>query len=150
MKSDLIDAYIFWVGRPFFVLECLTGKRGFGVYFASAKPTALVIGILLLINWLIINGDREMLLRVRTRVRKSTPKIKLTGRAGMIYSDAGRTMKIDSEMLACGEYDLVIYERSMQSGNRPMMMNRLRLMMFPESKVTSTSYLQRYRIEWQS
>ena len=50
--------------------------------------------------------------------RKKT-KLKLTGRAGMIYTDAGRTMHIDSEMLACGEYDMVIYERSMRAWQSP-------------------------------
>jgi hypothetical protein len=132
------------------VLECLTGKRGFGVYFASAKWPALVIGILLLINWLIIKRRSGDVASGENTGSKSTPKIKLTGRAGMIYSDAGRTMKIDSEMLACGEYDLVIYERSMQKWQPPHDDEPITADDVSRIKSDIDKHLQRYRIEWQS
>ena len=43
-------------------------------------------------------------------------KIKFTGRTGLIYEDdTHRRMSIFSEMLHGGDYDIVIYEESMES-----------------------------------
>lgn len=81
---------------------------------------------------------------------RNKTKLKLTGRAGMIYSDAGRVMKVDSEMLASGKYDIVIYERSMQAwepphGNEPISeADRSRI------KQDIERHLKRCRIEWQA
>lgn len=82
---------------------------------------------------------------------KSKTKLKVTGRAGMIYSDAtGRIMKIDSEMLACGEYDMVIYERSMQAWQPPHDSESITEDERSAIKQDVERHLKRCRIEWQA
>ena len=67
----------------------------------------------------------------------------------MIYSDAGRVMKIDSEMLACGEYDMVIYERSMQAWQPPHDNDPITEEDRSRIKQDIERHLKRCRIEWQ-
>lgn len=83
--------------------------------------------------------------------RKGKTKLKLTGRAGMIYSDAmGRVMEIDSEMLACGDYDLVVYERSMRAWKPPHDDEPITEQEHLEIKQDIERHLRRSRIEWQA
>lgn len=41
-------------------------------------------------------------------------KVLLQGRAGLIYEESGRSILIDSEMLAGPDYDIVIYTNSIK------------------------------------
>jgi len=82
--------------------------------------------------------------------RKHTTKIELTGRAGMIYSDADRVMKIDCEMLAKGEYDMVIYERSMHAWQPPHEDESVTDEEISKIKRDIENHLKRCRIEWQA
>jgi hypothetical protein len=50
---------------------------------------------------------------------KKAFKLKVTGRAGLIYSEAGKSMRIDSEMLVGPTYDIVIYKDSIASWEPP-------------------------------
>jgi len=82
---------------------------------------------------------------------KKKTKLKLTGRAGMIYSDTnGRVMKIDSEMLACGEYDMVIYERSMQRWQPPFDHESITEKELLTIKQEVERHLKRCHIDWQA
>jgi len=81
---------------------------------------------------------------------KKKTKLKLTGRAGMIYTDADRVMKIDSEMLACGEYDMVIYERSMQAWQPPHDNEPVTDEDRSRIKKDIETHLKRCSIEWQA
>ncbi len=51
--------------------------------------------------------------------RKKIFKLKITGRAGLIYEEGDRLMRIDSEMLTGPKYDMVIYGGSIQSWEPP-------------------------------
>lgn len=44
-------------------------------------------------------------------------KVKITGRAGLIYQENGKAIEIDSEMLVGPEYDIVIYAKSIKEWN---------------------------------
>ena len=81
---------------------------------------------------------------------KKKTKLKLTGRAGMIYTDADRVMKIDSEMLACGEYDMVIYERSMRAWQSPNDNEPVTDEDRSRIKEDIETHLKRCSIEWQT
>lgn len=82
--------------------------------------------------------------------RKRKTKLKLTGRAGMIYSDHGRVMKIDSEMLASGEYDMVIYTRSLQAWQPPHENDPISEEELTQIKENIEAHLKRCSIDWQS
>ena len=82
--------------------------------------------------------------------RKNATKLKLTGRAGMIYSDKDRVLKIDSEMLAQGEYDLVVYERSMKNWQPPNDNQMITDEERARIKQDIERHLKRCRIEWQA
>jgi hypothetical protein len=52
--------------------------------------------------------------------KRKHSRVKLTGRAGIIYCDQdGRTMHVDSEMLAGKEFDIVIYLDSIKKWQPP-------------------------------
>lgn len=76
--------------------------------------------------------------------------LKLTGRAGMIYSDAGRVMKINSEMLASGDYDMVVYVRSMQAWQPPHENEPVSDLDREKIKKDIERHLKRSRIDWQA
>lgn len=76
-------------------------------------------------------------------------RLSLSGRAGMVYSSAGRTMKIDSEMLAHGEYDMVVYERSMRTWQAPHENEPICEEELSTIKKDIERHLRGCRIEWQ-
>lgn len=82
--------------------------------------------------------------------RSHNSNLKLTGRAGMIYSDDGRVMKIDSEMLASGEFDMVVYERSMQAWQPPHEKDPVDDEDREKIKKNIERHLCRCRIDWQA
>jgi hypothetical protein len=51
--------------------------------------------------------------------RKKDFKLKLTGRAGLIYEENGKSMRVDSEMLVGPTHDIVIYKDSIKSWAPP-------------------------------
>lgn len=51
--------------------------------------------------------------------RKKDFKLKLTGRAGLIYEENGKSMRVDSEMLVGPTHDIVIYKDSIKSWEPP-------------------------------
>lgn len=51
--------------------------------------------------------------------KKNSFKLKLTGRAGLIYEEEGKIMHVDSEMLVGPSFDIVIYESSIQFWDPP-------------------------------
>jgi hypothetical protein len=50
---------------------------------------------------------------------KKNYKIKITGRAGLIYQENGKSLEVDSEMLAGPTYDIVIYRASILGWSPP-------------------------------
>lgn len=74
--------------------------------------------------------------------------IKITGRAGLIYKENGKTLMVDSEMLAGKEYDMVIYMDSINKWEPPN--NNLQLTEKEKERIKSniTSELKNIRIEW--
>ena len=51
--------------------------------------------------------------------KKDSFKLKIKGRAGLIYSESGKVLKIDSEMLTGPEYDMVVYASSISHWEHP-------------------------------
>jgi hypothetical protein len=51
--------------------------------------------------------------------KKKDFKLKFTGRAGLIYEENGKSMRVDSEMLVGPTYDIVIYKDSIKSWGPP-------------------------------
>lgn len=45
---------------------------------------------------------------------KKSFKVKITGRAGLIYQENGKSLEVDSEMLGGPEHDIVIYKQSIE------------------------------------
>jgi hypothetical protein len=76
-------------------------------------------------------------------------KLKLTGRAGLIYKNDGRTMLIDSEMLGTGEYDMVIYERSMKAWQAPHDGEVVTEEEKQRIKEDIQTHMKKCRIDWQ-
>ena len=52
-------------------------------------------------------------------LRKKAFRVKLTGRAGLVYEEAGKSLGVDSEMLAGPRFDIVIYENSIKHWQPP-------------------------------
>lgn len=50
---------------------------------------------------------------------KKNYKLEITGRAGLLYKEDKKSMKIDSEMLAGSIHDVVIYTDSINQWNPP-------------------------------
>jgi hypothetical protein len=48
---------------------------------------------------------------------KRSFKVKLTGRAGLLYQEGEKSVEIDSEMLNGANYDIVIYKESIEKWN---------------------------------
>jgi len=75
-------------------------------------------------------------------------RVKLHGRAGIIYEENGRSMVIDSEMLAGPSFDIIIYLDSMIAWEIPHQYELVN----EEDKVrireNITRELNKYRIEW--
>lgn len=46
-------------------------------------------------------------------------KVKVTGRAGLIYKEGKKSMKVDSEMLTGSNYDIVVYKGSISKWDPP-------------------------------
>ena len=81
---------------------------------------------------------------------KRTVKIKITGRSGLIYEDeCRRKMQIFSEMLVGGEYDMVVYERSIVSWLPPYDGNPVTEEERGKIKKNIEEYFKRWRIDWQ-
>lgn len=81
---------------------------------------------------------------------KNKTKLKVTGRAGLIYSSAGRVMNIDSEMLGDSDYDIVIYEGSMTHWQPPHQDEPITINEMADIKQDIERLLKNSRIEWQS
>ena len=45
--------------------------------------------------------------------------VKVRGRSGILYSEGGNTVVIDSEMLAAGPFDMVVYRDSLTTWITP-------------------------------
>lgn len=52
-------------------------------------------------------------------------KLKITGRAGLLYQEGKRLMKIDSEMLVGPTYDIIVYTDSIRQWEPPFQKDRL-------------------------
>jgi len=81
---------------------------------------------------------------------KNKKNIKITGRAGLIYRHGPKVMKIDSEMLAGGDFDMVIYERSMRKWQPPYDLESISEDVFSDIKNDVQKLLKKYRIDWQA
>jgi len=57
--------------------------------------------------------------------KKKDFKVTVTGRAGLIYKEKGKLMRVDSEMLAGPTYDIVIYKDSIDSWEPPFESEKL-------------------------
>lgn len=79
---------------------------------------------------------------------KKTFSIKITGRAGLIYKENGKTLMVDSEMLTDEEYDMVVYTDSMNKWEAPN--HNLQLTDKEKELIKSniTADLKNIRIEW--
>jgi len=76
-------------------------------------------------------------------------KVKLTGRAGLIYQEGGKTMNIDSEMLAGPDSDMVIYLDSISKWNPPHENELISVERKEQIKANLLKELSNIRIEWQ-
>jgi Immunity protein 74 len=75
-------------------------------------------------------------------------RVKLQGRAGLIYEENSRSMLIDSEMLAGTDFDIVIYLTSIKAWDIPHQSELVN----EEDKVrirdNITCKLSKYKIDW--
>ena len=80
--------------------------------------------------------------------RKKKLSVKVTGRAGLIYKEDGKTLMADSEMLAGGDYDMVIFTDSINKWEPPY--DNIELSEEDKKRMKSniTSELKNIRIEW--
>ena len=51
--------------------------------------------------------------------KRKNCRVKLTGRAGLLYEEGNRSMLVDSEMLAGKDFDMVIYSESIKQWQPP-------------------------------
>ena len=80
---------------------------------------------------------------------KSKSKLKVTGRAGLVYKRDGKTMRIYSEMLMGDEYDMVIYQRSMTHWESPHAEEPITENEKQQIKDDVKQHLKRCKIDWQ-
>jgi hypothetical protein len=75
-------------------------------------------------------------------------RVKLMGRAGLIYEEDGRSMIIDSEMLAGPDFDIVIYLDSLDV----MIDSNKKKLIAAEDKIrikeNIANELIKFRIDW--
>lgn len=81
--------------------------------------------------------------------RRKRISVDVDGRAGLVYREGDHTLLIDSEMLAGGEYDLVVYSDSIKSWAPPFETEELSEADCDQIKENVTQELKRYRIDWQ-
>lgn len=76
-------------------------------------------------------------------------RVRVKGRAGLTYEEGNRKVTLDSEMLAGGDFDMVVYLASMEAWDPPDDATRLSQEDVSRIKKNVTSELWKYRIDWQ-
>ena len=82
-------------------------------------------------------------------MRQEGFKVKMHGRAGIEYVEGGKTMMIDSEMLAGPDFDLVIYRDSMCNWEPPDDMEEVTPELRSQIQENIRNALRNVRIDWQ-
>lgn len=75
-------------------------------------------------------------------------RVKLQGRAGLIYEENGRSMFVDSEMLAGPDFDIVIYMDNIKPCDQLDDIGLVNEEEMTRIKGNITKYLSRFRIDW--
>jgi hypothetical protein len=75
--------------------------------------------------------------------------VRLTGRAGLIYSEGPKTMRIDSELLTGPEFDIVIYRDSIRSWDARSDQELLSESDIGRIEANISASLSKMRIDWQ-
>ena len=81
--------------------------------------------------------------------KRKSYNVKLCGRAGIEYSEGGRTLKVDSEFLVEGEFDLVIYTSSIRRWDSPDSLEDLSPSEVERIKQNIATALKSSKITWQ-
>ena len=76
-------------------------------------------------------------------------KVRMTGRAGIVYEEGPRSMEIDSEMLAGPDFDIVIYTESIKRWRPPHESEAITDDVKSRIKANLAESLPRLRIDWQ-
>jgi hypothetical protein len=77
------------------------------------------------------------------------PRVELQGRAGLIYYEGNRRIKVDSELLAGPQFDIVIYSDSLKAWEPPFDEESLTPQDIERIKFNINSELKKMRIDWQ-
>lgn len=75
--------------------------------------------------------------------------VKLTGRAGLIYTDGSRTMHIDSELLSGPDFDIVIFEDSLKNWDPPFAAEPVSEAEIAQIRKNISKALGKMRVDWQ-
>jgi hypothetical protein len=75
-------------------------------------------------------------------------QVKIIGRAGLIYKEDGKSLLVDSEMLAGGEFDIVIFSESIKNWQPPNETEYLSDEDKTRIKTNITKELSNLRIDW--
>ena len=76
-------------------------------------------------------------------------KVKLTGRAGLIYSEGKKRMRVDSELLGARNADMVIWSSSIEKWEPPHEAERVSLEDKLRIRENISKSLKRLRVIWQ-
>lgn len=81
--------------------------------------------------------------------KRRSYRVKLTGRAGLIYSEGSKSMVLDSEMLGGHKFDMVIFTGSIKAWQPPNESEQISQEDKIRIKGNITKELGNLRIDWQ-
>ena len=76
-------------------------------------------------------------------------KVKLLGRAGIMYQEGDKSLIIDSELLPGAKYDIVIYKDSIKQWQPPHTEDKISEDERTRIKNNVMTSLRRMRVDWQ-
>jgi hypothetical protein len=81
-------------------------------------------------------------------LKRKPYKVKLKGRASLLYEEQGKTLSVDSELLGGANFDIVIYSDSIKNWDPPFETEVLSDADKQRIKANITEDLPRLRIDW--
>ena len=81
--------------------------------------------------------------------RQKEYSVKLTGRAGLVYSEGSRSMLIDSELLTGPEFDVVVFADSLKNWEAPFHIEPVSEADVSRIRANISEALSNMRIDWQ-
>lgn len=81
--------------------------------------------------------------------KRTSYRVELTGRAGLIYSESGKSMLVDSEMLTGPKFDMVIFADSIKAWQPPNANEQISQEDKNRIKGNIMTALSKLRIDWQ-